>query len=194
LVKSFCNTADVNFGTEEIWARSLSTWNTFCYPNRLKTFLFKYYSNILGTGNRVIHFNREADPSCVFCTKSFTLPSPIETFSHVFYDCPHVNKIISQFFEKIFNEGVDRSEYFTGNFGGTKRDLFAINLVLDVLRYTIWQCKLLKNKISYYTIELETLDLLETVSRCSNKIKFSINQCGFINTDGDRRQRNRPPP
>jgi hypothetical protein len=78
--------------------------------------------------------------------------------------------------------------------GGTKRDRFAVNLVLDVLRYTIWQCKLMKNRISYHTIELETLDILETVGRCSNKIKFSINQCGFINTDGDRRQRLQHPP
>ena len=193
-VKSFCKTAAVNFGTEETWARSLSSWNTFCYPNRLKIFLFKYYSNILGTGNRVIHFNRDIDPSCVFCTKSLSLPPPIETFSHVFYDCPQVNNIISQFFEKFFNENIDRNEYFNGNLGGTKRDRFAVNLVLDVLRYTIWQCKLMKNRISYHTIELETLDILETVGSCSNKIKFSINQCGFINTDGDRRQRLQHPP
>ena len=193
-VKSFCKAADTNFGNESVWERSLGTWNTFCFPNRLKVFLFKYYSNILGTGNRIIHFNRDSDPSCIFCIRSNLLPPPMETFSHIFFDCPEVAKIVTNFSNKYFNAEVGRNEYFNGSFEGSKLDKMAINLVLDILRYSIWQYKLLKNKISYFTIELETLQLLGIVTACSSKMKNAINQCTFINTDGNRQQRGQPRP
>jgi len=193
-VKSFCKTAEIDFGNEAVWERSLGAWNTFCFPNRLKVFLFKYYSNILGTGNRVIHFNRDSDPSCIFCTRSNLLPPPIETFAHIFFDCPEVAKIITTFSNKYFNEEIGRNKYFNGYVVGSKLDKMAVNVVLDILRYSIWQSKLLKNKISYYTIELETINLLETITASSNKIKNAINQCSFINTDGNRQQRGQPRP
>jgi len=93
-VKSFCKSAGVPSENEEIWARSLGIWNTFCYPNRFKTFLFKYYSNILGTGNRVAHFNQNTDPACVFCVKTPNFPAPLESFAHLFFDCPETEKFL----------------------------------------------------------------------------------------------------
>jgi len=194
VVKTFCKITNSPFEREGLWERSLGAWNIFCLPNRFKIFLFKYYSNLLGTGSRVVHFSREVDPACVFCAKSQPLPAPLETFPHIFYDCPEVFKVITCFFEKYFNIPIPREHYFNGNFEGTNRDIAALNLILDSLRFSIWQAKLLKNKLSFYTIELETVNLLELVSSCSNKIKQSINQCTFINVDGDRRQRERPPP
>ena len=193
-VKSFCKSADVPFGTEKEWARSLGVWNTFCFPNRFKSFLFKYYSNVLGTGNRVFHFNINSDPACVFCIKAYNLPAPMETFSHLFYDCPETEKVLSNFFIKYFNGDITRDNYFSGNFDSSKRDNFAINLILDSLRFAIWQCKLLKNRISFFTIETETISLLENITATSEKIKQSIMQCQFINVDGERRQRERAPP
>jgi hypothetical protein len=195
MVKSFCKITNVPKGGRECWERALGAWNTFCFPNRFKTFLFKYYSNILGTGNRVAHFNREVDPSCNFCVKKQPLPAPLETFTHIFYECPEVEKVFTRFSDKYFVEQISRDNYFNGDFEGTKRDLAAINLLLDAFRYTVWQCKLQKNNLSFYTIENETINLLETITQCSNKIKYSINQCNLINVDGDRqRQHGRPHP
>jgi len=193
-VKSFCKSAGVPSENEEIWARSLGIWNTFCYPNRFKTFLFKYYSNILGTGNRVAHFNQNSDPACVFCVKTHNFPAPLETFAHLFFDCPETEKVLKNFFRKYFNGEITREKFFNGNFDGTKRDCFAINLILDTLRFSIWQCKLLKNRIAFYTIEVETISLLENITSSSEKIKQSIMQCQFINVDGERGQRERHPP
>ena len=194
MVRSFCSAASVNFGKEQIWERALGAWNNFYFPNRFKVFLFKYYSNILGVGSRVAHFNNNSDPSCSFCRKANLLPPPIESFGHVFFDCPEAGAVIQKFIGKFFIEEVPRDSYFNGNFAGEKRDLVAINLILDALRFAIWECRLAKNRISYYTIEIETINLLQYISTASNKISQSINQCNFINVDGKRRQPERPPP
>ena len=62
-IKIFLEITNTDFSSNCFWKMSLSSWNTYCYPNRLRTFLYKYYANILGTGNRVVHFNRNTDPS-----------------------------------------------------------------------------------------------------------------------------------
>ena len=141
----------------------------------------------MGTGNRVAHFNGEADPSCTFCIKEKTFPAPIESFSHIFYDCQHVNLIIQKFVEKYFNLEVTRNLFFEGSIELNGRDAMAVHLVLDALRYSIWEFKLLKKKLSYYSVESETIRTLECICLTSNKIKQSINQCTFINVDGVRR-------
>ena len=56
-VKSYCKTTGTEFVSEKISSDNLKGWNIFCFPNRFKVFLFKYYNNILGTANRVAHFS-----------------------------------------------------------------------------------------------------------------------------------------
>lgn len=140
-------------------------------------FLFKYYSNILGTGNRVAHFNNEFDPSCIFC-RFRARPAPLETFSHVFFECPQVNAIIKKFFDKYLEPELDSSKYFTGSFYETEYDNSTISIILDSLRYNIWQSRLNKIAVSFYTIEHETLTFLTQLANSSkvidNKLKISL--------------------
>ena len=132
------------------------------------------------------NFNREADPSCIFCLKNNNRPAPMETFSHIFYDCPEVGKVISLFLSKYLNIELTRDEFFNGNTEGTTRDRIAVNLILDLLRYSVWQTRLLKNRLSFLTIEYETINLLDSITGSSNKLKYTIMQCPFINVDGHR--------
>jgi hypothetical protein len=87
-VKSYNKSTDTNFVNEDICRFNFSLWNIYSLPNRFKVFLFKYHNNLLGTGSRVSHFNPLADVACVFCTKNHIFPAPLESFSHVFFDCP----------------------------------------------------------------------------------------------------------
>jgi len=115
-VKSYCKTVDSDFESEKRIRNILSSWNLFFLPNRLRVFLFKFYSNILGTGNRIIHFNPTAEVSCHFCTKNLFLPAPIESVGHIFYDCQVVNKIWDIIKTKFFTIPIERRHFFTGQF------------------------------------------------------------------------------
>ena len=92
--KSFHKCTTTEFVNSEIWKHNFSSWNLYSLPNRVKVFLLKYYNNILGIGNRVVHIDATKDPSCTFCVLNNTLPPPLETFQHIFFDCPHVQKIL----------------------------------------------------------------------------------------------------
>ena len=155
-----------------IRARSnISSWNTYCYPNRLRVFLLKYYSNILGTGNRVQHFNPGAEVMCIFCLKNSNLPAPIETIQHVFYYCPTIQPIVSRFISKYFRLELSANQYFTGCISELERYNKSAALLLDLVRYTIWQFRLLKKNICYYSFENEINDNLSYITTANNKIE-----------------------
>jgi hypothetical protein len=60
------------------------SWNKTVFSSRINLFKFKYYNNILGTNNRVSHFNPEVNAGCTFCNISGPRPIPVESFSHIF--------------------------------------------------------------------------------------------------------------
>ena len=66
-----------------------SCWDTVGLSNRLKVFLFKESNN-----SRVNKFNAETNPACTFCMLQKKFPAPLETFSHIFYDCEFIQPII----------------------------------------------------------------------------------------------------
>jgi hypothetical protein len=159
--------------------RNLKIWNVYNFPNRFKVFLFKFYGNILGTNDRISHFNAEKDPSCYLCKKG-QLPAPLESFTHIFYDCPTINGVITLFINKYLNIEIDRMLYFSGYSGENERDNYCVNLVLDALRYNIWQYKLTGLNISFASMDLEVNNLLESILNTSKKIKTMFNRCSLF--------------
>ena len=196
-IKSFNKCTGVEIISPTRWKSNFGRWNLFGLPNRLKTFLLKFYNNILGTGSRVIHIDPTKDPSCTFCNLNNNLPAPIESFNHIFYYCPSVQKIIRKFCVKFILSELTAEKFFGGSFDINEKINLPIMLVLDVLRYSIWELKLQKSKLSYHTVELETLYTLETIMSCSNKIKNTILSCPLISADGTggdgRRQEDQGP-
>ncbi len=65
----------------------ISMWNCTGLTNRLKTFIFKFYNNLLGLNTRLSHFVINQSRGCTFCHGTAD-PVPDETFLHLFYDCP----------------------------------------------------------------------------------------------------------
>jgi len=90
----------------------LGIWNKSFFPNDIRTFLFKSNSNTLGVGNRVHHINPEKNPGCALCLKIKNLPEPIETFAHVFWECPVVSKINERFFQTFFETEIHAAVFF----------------------------------------------------------------------------------
>ncbi len=116
------------------------SWNKTVFSSRINLFKFKYYNNILGTNNRVSHFNREINAGCTFCNISGPRPIPAESFSHIFYDCPVVNGLIFELEKKyLVGNSLTKEKYFISNFAENEKDNIACNILLDGFRYLIWQ-------------------------------------------------------
>jgi hypothetical protein len=183
-VKSHCKSAEINFSCESRWSSLLGSWDKQFLPNRFRVFLFKYYHNKLGTGSRIAHFLMDSDPSCIFCTRAKLLPAPIESFSHVFYDCPIIFNIISRFCSEYFTVPVTREMFFGGNFSELEKNNKLCTILCDTLRYSIWQIRLQKNQISYYTAEYEMISLLEQIMYNKKPLKYALTNCTFIRLNG----------
>ena len=142
--------------------------------NRIRVFLLKYYNNLLGTGNRVLHIDPSKDPSCHFCLLEKNLPAPVESFAHIFYDCPTVEKIVNIFTNKYFAVNISREIFFTGEVTTNGCTNEALNMILDIVRYCLWQAKLEKRRTSFYTIEIEAQYIIRSVCSLNKKIREKL--------------------
>ena len=123
----------------------LGAWNNFFLLGNICTFLFKFYNNSLGLNSKVAKFNNTVDPGCTFCSLTNTRPVCKESFVHLFYYCDTTNKTITEFFQQYFTiELPDNKVFFSGNIRAKEDENLSLQLVLDVLRYHIWTCKLEK--------------------------------------------------
>jgi hypothetical protein len=111
----------------------------------MRVFLFKYYGNTLGINSRITHFNPEINGGCTFCTLAGELPSPSETFVHIFMECRFVYEVLAKIIWKFLGDVVITRELY---FLGIKNDNEQINkshtFFFNMLRYCIWRSKLEK--------------------------------------------------
>ena len=84
---------------KEIIETVLGLWNTGGLNNRIRTFIFKFYNNLLGLNTRLSHFVANQTRGCTFCEGTVT-PAPDETFIHLFLECPTTFDWQNQFLRK----------------------------------------------------------------------------------------------
>ena len=124
----------------------MGAWNNSYLPGNIRTFLFKFYNNILGLNLRVSKFNQLIDPSCTFCSNRNFRPAERESFAHLFYYCETTHAILTEFLKRYFTINVPGiSVFFCGTVSNKERENRAFQLTLDVFRYHIWVNKLEKN-------------------------------------------------
>ena len=177
VIKSYRKITNILYSSPEAALANLTCWSIFSLPNRVRVFLYKFYNNILGTGNRVIHFNPDAVVHCNFCHREGLNPSPLETFTHVFYDCPVVYDCIKRIYDKYIQVELVQQTYFSGEFNVENKERKAINLFLHILRYNIWQLRLQKRKLCFETLDHETLYTLSGILKSNAKLKNNFNNC-----------------
>ena len=85
--RTYCKLTDNEEIPENRVKEIYSDWSNLGCNNRFNTFLFKMCNNTLGLNSRVNKFNADTDPSCTFCQLENIHPDPLETFSHIFYNC-----------------------------------------------------------------------------------------------------------
>ncbi len=98
----------------DIYGSIISAWAKNAISNRFRTFLFKFYNNILGLNTRVSHFDNNVNRKCTLCTinqhslfiytnpGTVPVPVPDETFRHLFLDCPLTKDLHSDFINEFF--------------------------------------------------------------------------------------------
>ena len=128
----------------------MSAWNNSFLPGKIRTFLFKFYNNILGINSRVAKFNLLNDPSCTFCSTKNFWSAEKETFAHLFYYCETTSSALREFLIRNFTINVPEiGVIFSGAICEREKDYRAFQLVMDEFRYHIWNTKLEKKSRLY---------------------------------------------
>jgi len=174
-VIKFLEITNLTFTDSENISRCISAWNVNGIPNRIKTFLFKFFNNILGLNTRLSHFVAGQQRGCNFCDGT-TVPVPDETFIHLFFECPTTfdwhNSFLLKYLPNIRLAGVrERAElFFFGKLPNqTHTNLFLVMAVL-VLQYCVWEEKLKKKKPSFTTIDNNYCEIIFSLAKTNGKI------------------------
>ncbi len=171
-MREYCIYCKIKLATQREERLCVGIWKT-------KTFLFKFYNNILGLNTRVSHFDDSVDRRCTICkinqsnisigTTGNVVPVPVpvpapiadESFKHMFLDCPTVRKLHDLFLNKYFNSMTFASDlerarfFFYGTVPGQKKYNIFVHASVMTFQYVIWQMKL-KNRL----LAFESLSIL----------------------------------
>jgi hypothetical protein len=162
---TFCDVSGTQFTDPVSYGFRISLWGIQGLLNQTRTFLFKYFNNLLGLNVRLSHFVTNQQRGCTFCSLTNVAIIPDETFSHLFYDCDttriwHANFLREHTPENFFNNGEEKKLYLiTGFCNRYPKNLFLTMSAL-LFQYCIWEAKLKKKIPSFHTLNEDFLDMM----------------------------------
>jgi hypothetical protein len=155
------------------------SWNFSFFPNRLRTFCFKFYNNSLGVGARIAARYRTmgqmVNDRCTFCLKAGSPVPAREDFIHVFYDCPHIANTVRLITDELFpvnnDANVRRKMYMCGSVAHARAsDGFFYKLTSILLNFNMWECRNKKKIPGIATVRSEFFYLFNNVVSNSSKL------------------------
>jgi len=169
-----------------------SSWGYGYLQNSLRSFIFKLHNNILGINSRVSHFVRGHPRTCTFCDLVRNPDENDETIFHLFYDCPSVEPVITEFFSMIFNSArdrfVSRHEYFVCFALECEKKNKLLHLVNLLVKYFIWECKIRFSLPTFNSMKKFVCLELSRILTQNRQIRNLIAQSGLtINEENDFR-------
>jgi hypothetical protein len=184
-VHNFCKMIDCPVPDKTRLCTMFTNWSKWYLPIRLRSFLFKYNNNILGLNSRVRHFNAEISGECTFCNITGPKPVPLETFVHIFFECPCVSRSIEDLRRKHMpNLVLAKENFFICNLSIFEEQNVAANIFFDIIRYLIWQSKLEKKLPLALLLESNLLYMLKIIVGSNNKIQNYFTNCPFFQNNG----------
>jgi hypothetical protein len=181
-VKTFFKLINVPIIPDPELEKFLMLWGYEFLPNKLREFIFKFRSNLLGLNCRVAHFNNNITRNCTFCRAAGVNPGPDETFIHLFYDCNFTKEILSRVKTTLIPElvgvgaDIEKRFFFTGtNFLTGKIDNIFIELLSVVIMFSIWQSKLSKSRPTLHKITDDIYFFLNQAKSLNNGVRSSMN-------------------
>jgi hypothetical protein len=156
-------------------------WNTGGLNNRVRTFIFKFYNNLLGLNTRLSHFVVNQNRGCTFCEGTVSTV-PDENFIHIFLECPTTFDWHNQFLRKylphlVFMDLDSRTALFfygrlPGDDTGTKNKFLMLSIL--IFQFCIWEEKLREKKPSFSTIDLQFGEHMRTLTNMKKKYLFQL--------------------
>jgi hypothetical protein len=155
-------------------------WNNSGLTNRFKTFLFKFFNNLLGINTRISHFVPDATRKCTFCTVNNELNAEDETFLHLFLDCKYTKKWHEFYLNKylpdvgILTETERKKLWFLGILPQTNTcNNFTILSILG-FQFRIWESKLCKKTPSGLTLDIKYRESIFALLRRNKSAREGI--------------------
>jgi hypothetical protein len=175
--KTFFNITGITYVGNDDFSKIVAVWTWAGFSNRQKSFLFKFYNNLLGLNTRTSHFGANVSRVCFFCSKKNPMENNDETFIHLFFSCTTTRNWQVQFLTRCFPEfGIlSESDQKKLWFLGIKSDTlnpFIIGAILS-FQFCIWEHKLRKNVPSFHTIFTEFLNMFTATCKHNSEIRES---------------------
>jgi hypothetical protein len=156
-------------------------WNWSFLGNKIRMFCFQFFNNSLSIGARLQARYAAGgviiDDRCTFCVKSGSLVPGRETFIHLFYDCPYLTLLRSQYISIYLTNCNDDVSKKLGCIAGcitvgTAADNFFVLMSSIFFNFTVWQWKLKKTVIpSIATVTAEIDNHFDNAILCSNAVR-----------------------
>jgi hypothetical protein len=155
-VVSFSTLVRLPVPKKETVGTLLGLWNTGGLNNRVRTFIFKFYNNLLGLNTRLSHFVVNQNRVCTFCEGTVTT-APDENFIHIFLECPTTFDWHNQFKKKylphlVFTDLTLRTAlFFYGKLPGVGTGTSNQFLTLSILifQFCVWEEKLREKNLPF---------------------------------------------
>jgi len=162
-----------------------SAWANNYGSNRYRTFLLKFYNNLLGINTRTSHFAANPNRNCTFC--SIRSPALVidESFKHLFLECTTTagwqEAFMNKFFSSIrFVNNDDKVKFFMlGAIPGEPNISVLIHAIILTFQHSIWEQKLKKKLPSFNTLTHIFLEQLKVTIGSSRKLKLLCEKFDF---------------
>jgi hypothetical protein len=182
--ETFFRITDIEYTGNDSFSKNASLWTVTGLTNRVRSFIFKFYNNILGINTRTSHFAPNANRDCFFCVKKNPNTHNDETFIHLFYSCPVTNawqmEFISKCFPDLTNLPARESKilWFLG-MTDVHRSLF-LTISILTFQYCVWEAKLKKRLPSFHSLFTEFLVLFRQSLKHNSEIRDTKHEINFI--------------
>jgi hypothetical protein len=182
-VKTFFRITGIQYVGNELFSKIVAVWTEQGFTNRQKSFLFKFFNNILGINTRTSHFAENGTRVCFFCSKKNPPERHDESFIHLFYTCSTVRTWQQQFILRCFPEmgnldiETEKKLWLTGIYDDSfSHFIFAAFLTFQ---FFIWENKLRKNVPSFHTIYTEFISNFRDVCKHNSDVRLTGTELNF---------------
>jgi len=164
-----------------------NSWSYNYLDNGTRTFIFKFFNNIIGLNTRVAHFVRGHPRTCTFCDIAEEPYENDETTLHLFYDCRHVENVLTAFYTWLFelenNYYVSRLEFFVGFTSENIHRQRVLHIVNLLIKKYIWDCKQRFTVPGIVNLKLYILGELQRLSTLSRIWRDALVKSDLLNNN-----------
>ena len=141
----------------------LNTWYLSFLPPCVKEFTLLHTSNKIILNDRRYKFQNTSN-ECSFCALfPSTFKIPVETFQHLYFECPLTTTISNKYFHGLFDFEINFKEVSTRGSIQPFPNNIVVNIEAILLSYYIYSCRANKRLPSYNSFMSQSFNLKKTM-------------------------------